>query len=662
MWHLIVFALGAGLLWLACNSWLETITTRGESYAVGVSGGSILGRWVAGFFGAGLWDVAVGHPLGEVLALGVVLVLKHTAKKVATQHDVDVRAASDMLATKRAEQAAVARATAAKIIEEKRVRGPVIRLGVATGKLRQRGHQNGLPRGYEMLIDAEAAYGGLVATGPMGSGKTRGIAQSWIAHWLKFESAGLFAFGVKPNWSQRIVAISLQMGRTPSQIHVVGPGHEPWPLISGLEPDAVAGFVSEAFRAHGIKGGGSQFFDNSATNLTRRAAMVLYHATRGAGKPLVTEVRAKNGEIIKKRTLTYDLNSIAEVCHMLGDDDAEGALQTAVTGRVAELVALGRADDAEDMQEAHTAMVRLVSGLKDDTRGGVVGQIDTVIEPFISSRPLRKAFCGSEDFDLGHALDDGGVVVLDVDLGKYSAASFLVYLLAFESMRRLMNARIAALRNGPLNPIGFMADEYADVATPSHMRMWRLSREAEIAPVLMYQLQSDLQNHVGGKDAGQALVGGMKTKVFFSTEDPTTVSMISGMLGSVDRRFTTTTTSEGESHSPGAGTLGDALAGNSTPTSTSKNESTSETIQRREVVDAQVMHGLTNRMRHGVPPGEQIAEVVILSEGEDGRRVADICNIIAWDPSPEMMAKAGMLLDGEVEETEIEDAPSGWAS
>ncbi|TAN31322.1 hypothetical protein EPN29_13770, partial [bacterium] len=385
-----------------------------------------------------------------------------------------------------------------------------------------------------MRIDEESAYGGLLALGPMGSGKTRAVLQPWAGWWLRDPTAGLFAYGVKPNWSASLVAIALAMGREPEQIHVVGPGYAPWPLIRGLEPDSVANFVREAFRREGAAHGGDQFFSDSATNLVRRAAAILYYS----GQYLVADTLSPTGDVVRPRTLGYDLESISEIVHATGED--ANTIAAAVRARASGL----EGEAAEDLEAALAGYERLTKDLPEKTRGSVVGQIDTVVEPFLSSRALRTAFCSNEEFDLESALVDGGVVVLDVDLGRYAAAARLVYLLAFEQMRRLMIRRIDDERQGhELDPVAFVADEYAEVATAAHKSMWRLCREARIAPVIAYQLHSDLRSVVGGKDAADALVAGMRTKVLFATDDEASVQLAAGALGQVDREYESTSRS-----------------------------------------------------------------------------------------------------------------------
>lgn len=255
-------------------------------------------------------------------------------------------------------------------------------------------------------------------------------------------------------------------------------------------------------------------------------------------------------------------------------------------------------------------------------------QIDTVIEPFISQRALRRAFCGEEPFEVGAALDAGHVVILDVDLGKYDAAARLVYLLAFEQLRLHMLKRIGRIEDGAvLNPVAFVSDEYAEVAIREHKRMWRLCREACIAPIIAYQLQSDLQDTVGSHDAADALVAGFATKVIFRTDDEASVSVVSRGLGKAEVERTSRTTSQGSNQGWSGGGVG--ASGQSGGENWSESEATA--MQERSVVDAQLVQALRSDIRREIPVEAQVAEALVITN-VGGKRVADVCEVRAWDP------------------------------
>ena len=491
--------------------------------------------------------------------------------------------------------------------------GPLIHLARATGKLAERGHVGACAKGQLITVNADNAYGGTLVLGPMGSGKTRGVLQRWVRDWLMWPASGLFAYGVKPNWSRILAKISNFSGRRDDQIHIVGPGHEPWPLMRGLEPGGVANFVRAAHALDAKHSGGDSFFKDSAVNLVQRAATILYAACDDE-RPLEAVVKDKDGQVTKTYTLAYDLGSLSELVHATGENWK--AIAAAALVRCEAFKASGMDAEADMLEDAVSGMARLTADLAGRTRGGIVGSIDSVIEPFISSQALRRAFCGTESFDLT-VLAHGHVVILDVDLGEYAAAARLVYLLAFEQMRRFMLRRTAKLGEGAhLNPIAFVADEYAQVATAAHKEMWRLCREAQIAPVVAYQLQSDLQHTTGGKDAADALVGGFSTKVFFRTEDSASLNLVQGALGQTEVERTST------SH-------GSSGQGGSYSSQTSQ--------QMRNVVDAQLMHGLQNDIRVDeitnvpLPIEKQWAEVVLVAN-QGGHRIADIARVQAWDP------------------------------
>ncbi len=489
--------------------------------------------------------------------------------------------------------------------------GPLIHLARATGKLAERGHVGALAKGHLITVNADNAYYGTLVLGPSGSGKTRGVLQRWSRDWLMWPDAGLFAYGIKPDWSLTLAKIAIFCGRRDDQIHIVGPGHDPWPLMRGLEPDSVANFVLAA----GTMGraGHDSFWIGSAVNLVRRAATILYAACDDE-RPLEAQVTDKDGQVTKTYTLAYDLGSLSELLHATGANGK--AIAKAALARSAALHASGMDAEANMLVKALRGFEELTSGMDARTRVSIVAHADAAIEPFISSESLSRAFCGTEPFDLA-VLERGHVVILDVDLNKYPAAASLVYLLAFEQMKQFMQRRMAERGGGArLNPIAFVVDEYAKVAVASHTDMWQLCRQACIAPVIAYQLHSHLQQAVGGKDAANGLVGGFATKVVFNTDDEASLNLVQHALGQ----------SEVERTSMSHGSSGQ---GGSYSAQTSQ--------QLRNVVDAQLMHSLLNDIRVDeitnapLPIEKQWAEVVLVAN-QGGHRIADIARVRGWDP------------------------------
>jgi hypothetical protein len=563
------------------------------------------------------------HVIGEMIEAVIFIVVIAAAGGGAffSPMFAQQRRDRELRAAKRA--AAQAKAAEEARLEALRAMGPVIPIAIATGKLRERGHVSSVKAGETISIDCDMAYGGTVVVGPMGSGKSRAILQRFTAEWLTDPRAGVFAYGVKPNWSETIAQIARTVGdgRPASAIHIVGPDHEPWPLIRGLEPDAVANFCSEAFHLAADSHSGDQFFQASAVNLVRYAAAILE-----AAAPLDVVFTTEGGEVVKRQRFIYNFVSISELVHATKDEWK--VIARAGHARAAELLGNDR-EKAEDLQRSIAGFERLTKDLPERTRGGVLGQIDTVIEPFLSNRALQRAFCGEEEFAFEAALDNGEVVILDVDLGRYAASARLVYLLAFEQMRRYMLRRIERLQHDDrLTPIGFIADEYASVACKQHKDVWRLCRESQIAPVLAFQLMSDLRAVVGGRDEADGLIAGMRQKILFRTDDSASLDLVAGALGKAEvvREHTSESTSESEGSSSGNQGGGGSHKGTSTQTQRSRN------IVERGVVDAQLMQSLQSHIRRGVPIEDQWAEAIYVGEDAHGRRIADVVKVFAWDP------------------------------
>ncbi|MHB8463044.1 MAG: TraM recognition domain-containing protein, partial [Vulcanimicrobiaceae bacterium] len=159
-----------------------------------------------------------------------------------------------------------------------------------------------------------------------------------------------------------------------------------------------------------------------------------------------------------------------------------------------------------------------------------------VIDPFVSNLDLCQAFATDSDFDLS-CLERGEVVILEVDLSKFGATAKLVYLLAREQLKRLMLDREhRAERGDDVNCVLYLQDEYASYAGKNDTELLRLCRAAKIAPVMLYQSQSILEQEIS-KEAARAIVGAVSNKLIFRTDDYPTVELLIQGLGQTNVEF-----------------------------------------------------------------------------------------------------------------------------
>lgn len=502
--------------------------------------------------------------------------------------------------------------------------GPRVELAVTTGRLAKRGQAGGVAAGTCIVVDADLAARGVVVVGPSGSGKTRGVLQPFAGHWLQSdERAGMFAFSEKPNWGRILVRVANVVGRDPRTVHVVGPGGSAWPLLRGLAPDAVADFVRTAISLAGTT---DAFFSSSAENLVRRVAGVLHAVARGG--PLVVDNVTDEGEVLERITLDYDLASVSRLARMT---QAEmDLLVPEIRARAMILDARGDADGKRRIDLHLPEIIKTLSSSADKQREGITATIDAVLAPFFTEHAFTEAFSGSEPFDLG-VLDEGHVVILDVDRNVYPGAATLAFLLGFAQMTQHMRSRIARQDDGEeLNDILFLADEYAQVADKkTHPAMWRVAREARVCPLIAYQVHTDLQG-VLGKEIADGMIANFSTRVVFPTSDPASVALVSGGKAEVERESRTTT--EGWTQGTNTGMSGGQGGWSSGTTDGSSGGTSSATaLQERDVVDVQLMDSLHNRIVRSVPVDEQVAEVVVRTIQRE-RRVLDVCRVKAWDP------------------------------
>ncbi|MHB8704010.1 MAG: TraM recognition domain-containing protein [Candidatus Tyrphobacter sp.] len=473
--------------------------------------------------------------------------------------------------------------------------------------LNQRNYVGGLAKGTPIVIDEVLASQGTVVIGPTGTGKGYGVLQPFVSMWLHCQNAGLFAFSEKPNWARILVSIALFQGRRADQIHVVGPRTQsapyrvPMPLVPGLSPDAIANFLKTAAELDGKQ---DTFFLNSAINLVRRVASTL----KGTSQldPITIEVMADNGEVLERYALNYDMYSIAKLSCM-DPEILESEVVPQIRASRHILDSIGK-HEAVQLIDTHLPDLIKAARIKaEKQREGVVGTVDAILAPFFSSQAFTDAFSGSQPFDLS-LLGEGHVVILDIPKAEYPASFRLAFLLAFEQMKLLMNKRMTQKDEGEhLNPVLFVADEYANVAAKEHAQMWRISRESMICPLIAYQIHTDLQAVLGVQEA-DGMIRNFATKIVLPTDDPATLALINGGKSDIQKQ-----------------SVGSGHAGNNWM----PNVTTSD--QQYEVVDQGLMDSLINNINENTAESERKAQVVIRTV-QNGKRVLEVCWITAWAP------------------------------
>jgi hypothetical protein len=627
-----IFA-AAGLLWYGLSPWIVAISTKGATLPkFGFGNGAAL------FFAMSIGGLPLGgwlfHAIGAIIEIGVLLGVPIAI--MLTRSAISAKGAADLVAVQGAR--ASAKAAYEQMIADLKKRGPVADLAKAQGVLASRNHSSAMRKGEHVMLSAAQLFTGLAVIGPSGIGKTACIAQPLAGHWLDDNRAGLFAPGIKRSWSEMLTNIALAAGRSPEQIHRIGPGHGSWALIKGLTPLSVSGFFLDALGAQG-----DQYWPKAAASVVGRVAGIIYNATSDGSK-LCADVTAENGEVLKAFTLSYDLRSIATLAYARGN-----ALEAIVRAARAKAEMLRPVDKraAESIDLALESHERVMDTIPEKQWGSVVSQLDAVIDPFVSDYDLANAFTVESDFDI-HCLEGGEVCILDCDLSKYGPTSAFVFGLARAQLKQLMLEREPRAENGePVNAILYLQDEYASYAGKDDDDLLRLCRAAKIAPVMLYQSQSILEKEVG-KDSARAIVGAALNKIIFRTDDYTTVELLIQALGQADVEYTSTSETSGFSTGSGGGSNhGTQGGGNSSWNSgSSHGTSTSKSMQQRNVVDQQLIQNLKKHLGKEIPRENAYVECVFV--GEIGTsRVADVVRANPWSPPKRALPEVATLEVGE---------------
>lgn len=218
--------------------------------------------------------------------------------------------------------------------------------------------------------------------------------------------------------------------------------------------------------------------------------------------------------------------------------------------------------------------------LGEELRQSVLPQL----QPFARG-PLRETFCDSRrGIDLS-LLEQGHVILVEIDETEHPRAVGTVIRMIFRRIVQMARERTAAERVGYLDPILLICDEYTNYGAPGHVQAWNTVRESNFCATVGITSISALTKQLGGdQNATNAIIANFANKFFFEIDDKATRDLARELIGqtTVLRHGTTEGTSQTHGSSSSA-----SLSGNSHQSrGSSRSETTSE--HREEAIDGAI--------------------------------------------------------------------------
>ena len=446
--------------------------------------------------------------------------------------------------------------------------------GLARGVFRERNMTVGAPEAGEMLLYGElSAQRGTVAIGSPGSSKTRAKMYPDL-YWALRSSpqAGALVFVTKRRATDDCLAIAQQF-RSPDRIHVVGVGKRHIDLTAAMTHESIGDAIQDGLgvsHSDFWRHGPSAFFEGfiELVRLLAGDTVAVPPRKDDEGTILTSGYKVEITHLLPTllRVTSLDEHGVRAVL------DHAKARAAALEKRDADAAAHLREVVAE-LRSRVLPLLERDARLAEELRQSVLPQL----QPFARG-PIQETFCDPAGLDLS-VLEDGHVVLVEVDEAVYPRAVGTVVRMIFRRIVQMARERTATVRLQSLRPIVLICDEYTNYAAPGHVRAWNTIRESKFCATVGITSISALIKQLGGDEyAANAIVANFGNKFFFDVDDRQTRELACELIGQslVVRRAT----SEANSHSHGGSWSGQ---GGHQSQSRSRSETTSE--HREDLLD-----------------------------------------------------------------------------
>ena len=418
------------------------------------------------------------------------------------------------------------RQTGPQVMNLQRPPGLALGMGVSTGALNAMGHAQGLvPNQFVWLANDDACQN-IVVFGGIGAGKTTRVINPLLFQLMGYGDVGGLIFDIKGDFCESVSAFANWQGRSYVKIGV-GDDCTGTNLLKGLTPEQAAGFLQSTFY---LTGGttNESFWITSATALIQN--------TLGLLEPLGDKYYT-----LEKLYQYIFFEDVRKAIDMMIEDEVHFEDGTIEARNLANY-------------KGYYNNVFMAMDIK--LRESIKAQLSTILSPF-QNPELIDAFSGAgdgENYDLSNILA-GQIVLVDLPLAKWATAGKVVYTMIKLRFFNLLQARQVD-KSMPQNFCFFMADEYQNIISASNMGLsdlsfWDKSRSAHCVGIISTQSISAFKSAIGQQTLSDTILANFRQKIFFKTEDETTLRYINGLAGRVEVTRQSYSRTSGESQQPG---------------------------------------------------------------------------------------------------------------
>jgi len=475
-----------------------------------------------------------------------------TAGFISLTRGLSGRQVHNGLKTRSAAPAAPARPVAAYTAPAQADAPFTLKLGTASGVLRQRGHFANIEKDAPVVFDLESACMNTIIFGGTGGGKTSRVINPLLLQVLR-QDAGALIFDIKTNFINQTRYLASQAGR---DFSIIGDGGAPFNLLEGTEPELAADFLNSAFLITEGNDSGSGFWIKGAVEYCRNALGLLWF-----------------------RPEHYSLNGLFRYLF-----DVE--FQTTINDSIDEMRAAGVLDaQASRLIETNLFYFsKLWEPKEEKEKAYIRSTVQTVLSPF-QHPSMVDAFCtmGEGQARLENMVNAGTVYLVEIPQTKFGKeGSRIAYLFIKLRFMHMMKGRVMRKTWNQTRPVVYLCDEYQAIIDPiSDADFWDKSRESLTVGIISTQGYVSFIKELGGEDTAGSIVQHFRQRISFRTEDPKTLDLLADTLGETDH--VQMTHSRGTSNSESQGNNGGSSG-------MSFNESSSFT--QKQVLDRQVMRSL----------------------------------------------------------------------
>lgn len=429
-------------------------------------------------------------------------------------------------------------------------------LGTATGKLQDRNHIAGIPKGQKVYLPLRDAAKNIFIFGGIGSGKTTAIINGLLSDLLRQDCGGLI-YDIKGDFKGNVYHYA---GLHNRPINTIGTAADQYALnlIDGLNPSVAASFL--------------------------KSALVL----GAAGNNKSDEFWLATGTALCKAGL--GILSFCPGCYDLY------YLQQFITNPAAKSTYLAQAANAqknvkqERYYQSYIQYFDTFETYDDKVKTGVVATLQQILAAF-GDPDIQDTFCTpGKTRPVVNMMDilDGSVFLLDLPTSTGGVDVKTIYTLVKLRFFNLVQQRPVNKEWNQTRPVFFLCDEYQDAVSAagggvlSDRNFWDKSRAANCIGIVSTQTVQGWIAAIGDKDTALTLLGNFRQKLCLQVEDPATENYLKNIAGKSEV--------ERETYNSGSGrTESDALL---RPGSSNDHTGKSVSLQLRDVIDSQLIRGL----------------------------------------------------------------------